>query len=151
MEFLCAFDQGLFGLRIVGIGNAAINRAYRRALFLIEKPDAFGALVRSDVIRVLLDGVVEFAVEFPWSAAFVDGGVRALRFTRAAVDAFLRDECRHFPLFESGETTYLIWRLRGRRVAPRFNRTSYCHPSERASRSYPSSGIIAMTLRASSA
>src|ERR1700674_270438 len=55
MEHASALDQNLFGLGNVGIGDAAIDRAHRRALFLIEEADALGAFVGDDVIDVFLD------------------------------------------------------------------------------------------------
>lgn len=99
MEFPSACDQRLLGFRVVRIGNAAVNRAYCRTLLLIEKSDALRTLVWSDIIGVLAKRLVRLSVEFPLSATLVDSGVRALRLTCAAVNAFLRDQCRHFPLF----------------------------------------------------
>src|SRR5208337_1774476 len=97
MQHASAFDQHLFGLGNVGIRDAAIDRAYRRALFLVEKADAFGALVGDDVIDVLLDRGLVGAVEFPLRAAFINRGVGALGLARTAVDAFFCNQRRHFP------------------------------------------------------
>src|ERR1700722_1904362 len=55
MQHSCAFDQHLFGLGNVGIGDAAIDWTHRGALFLIEEADALGALVGDDVINVFFN------------------------------------------------------------------------------------------------
>src|ERR1700683_1340023 len=49
MEHARAFDQHFFGLGNVRVRDAAIDRAYSRALFLVEEADAFGAFFRHDV------------------------------------------------------------------------------------------------------
>src|SRR5580704_7199371 len=85
MQFLRALEQHRFGLGNFRIGDAAIDRTHRRALLLIEKAHALGALVRHDVIDVLLDRVAGLAVELPWRAAFVNRGVGAFGLARAAV------------------------------------------------------------------
>src|SRR6266481_2966592 len=41
MKHASALDQDLFGLRNIRVRDAAIDRAYGRALFLIEEADAF--------------------------------------------------------------------------------------------------------------
>src|ERR1700735_5637342 len=80
-------DQYFFGLWNVGVGDAAIDRAYCGALFLIEEADALGALVGDDIVDVFLDRRLGRAVEFPLRAAFIDRGVGALRLARTAVGA----------------------------------------------------------------
>src|SRR5271166_248160 len=55
MEHASARNQHFFSLGNVGVGDAAIDRAYCRALFLIEEADALGAFVGNDVIDVVLD------------------------------------------------------------------------------------------------
>src|SRR5580700_2860712 len=96
MEHASAFDQHLFGLGNVWIGDAAIDRAYRRALFLVEEADALGAFVGDDVVDVFFDRRLGRAIEFPLRAALVNRGVRALRLARAAVDAFFCNQRGHF-------------------------------------------------------
>src|SRR5258708_4026793 len=97
MEHASALDQHFFGLGNVGIRNAAINRAYRGALFLIEEADALGAFIGHDVIDVFLDRGLVRAVEFPLRAAFVNRGVGALGLASTAVNAFFSYQRGHFP------------------------------------------------------
>src|SRR5271155_5472283 len=82
MEHARALNQHLFGLWNVGVRDAAIDRAYRRALLLIEEADALGALVGDDVVDVVLQRGLVRAVEFPLRAAFVNRGVGTLRLAR---------------------------------------------------------------------
>lgn len=95
MKFASALDQHFFSLGDVWIRNAAVDRAYRRALFLIEEADALGALVRSYIVDVFLDCRVTLTVEFPLRPAFIDRGVRTFGLTRPAVYAFLCDYGGH--------------------------------------------------------
>src|SRR6202167_5344926 len=96
MQHARSLDQHLFGLGNVGIGVAANDRAYGRALLLIEEADALGALVGDDVVDVVLDRGLVRAVEFPLRAAFIDRGVRAFRLARTAVNAFFSYQRGHF-------------------------------------------------------
>src|SRR5690348_1403517 len=89
MQFLRALDQRFLGFWIFRIGDAAVHRAYRRALFLIKEPDAFGALVGNDVIDVLHERGMSRAVQFPFGRAFVNRGVGAFGLAGTAVDALL--------------------------------------------------------------
>src|SRR5271156_6639280 len=88
MQHASALDQHLFGFWDVWIGDAAIDRADRGALFLIEEADALGALVGDYVIDVVLDRRMGRSVEFPLRAALVNRGVGTLGLARTAVDAF---------------------------------------------------------------
>ena len=45
--------QDLFAFNLVGVGNAAIHRTYRCALFLIEMSDALSALFWDDIVKVV--------------------------------------------------------------------------------------------------
>src|SRR5262249_56887202 len=60
MDRLGAADQRFFGLDVVGIGDAAVNRAHSGARFVIMKADAFGAEQRVDHVELfaLRDRVV---------------------------------------------------------------------------------------------
>src|SRR5690606_9182877 len=73
-------DELLLGLHVVGIGDAAVHRAYRGAGLLLVEAHAFRAEVRVDDEDILALG---------------DRAVRALRLTGAAVDALLRDHRGH--------------------------------------------------------
>src|ERR1700678_3999721 len=97
MEHARALDQHFFGLGNVRVRDAAIDRAYSRALFLVEEADAFGAFIRNDVIDVVLDCGRGRAVEFPLRAPFVNRRVGAFRLARAAGDAFFGNQRGHFP------------------------------------------------------
>src|SRR5437867_12925579 len=88
-------EELLLRLGIVGVRHAAVDRAHRRALLLIEKPDALRALLGDDVIDVLLEGGMALPVVLPGNPAFVDGRVRALGLTGPAVDALGSDHRRH--------------------------------------------------------
>src|SRR5512139_1307332 len=48
MQYLRAREELLFGLGVVGIGNAAVHRADGRALLLFGEPDTLRALLRDD-------------------------------------------------------------------------------------------------------
>src|SRR5204863_4071186 len=85
----------LLRLGIGGVRHAAVDRAHRRALLLIEKPDALRALLGDYVIDVLMEGGMALPVVLPGGAAFVDGRVRALGLTGPAVDALGSDHRRH--------------------------------------------------------
>src|SRR5262249_16905 len=88
-------EQLLLGLGVVRIRHAAVHGTHRGALLLIEKAHALRALLRDDVINVLLEGGMALPVALPRRAALVDGGVRALRLARPAVDALRSDHRRH--------------------------------------------------------
>src|SRR5438093_601781 len=75
-----AIVEHLLGLDDVGIRDAAVDRANRRAGLLIVEADALGAQLRIDDEDVL---------------ALADGLVRALGLARPAVDALHGDEGRH--------------------------------------------------------
>src|SRR6202167_2722452 len=55
MQHARALDQHLFGLGNIWVRDAAIDRAYCRALFLVEEADALCALVGDDVVDVAFD------------------------------------------------------------------------------------------------
>src|SRR5579885_156812 len=95
MELLGALDQYFLALGNVGVGDTAIHGADRGALFLVKETDAFGAFLRNNVIDVFLQCGARLSIELPGCAAFIDGGIRALRLARAAVNAFFRNQCRH--------------------------------------------------------
>src|SRR5205814_6076571 len=88
-------EELLLRLGIVGVRHAAVDRTHRRALLLIEKPDALRALLGDDVIDVLLQGGMALPLVLPGDPAFVDGRVRALGLTGPAVDALGSDHRRH--------------------------------------------------------
>src|ERR1035437_9726781 len=96
MEHASALNKDLFGLGNVGVRDAAIDRANRRALFLVEEADAFGAFVGDDIVEVVLDRGRGRAVELALRAAFVNRGVRAFRLARTAVNAFFCYHRGHF-------------------------------------------------------
>jgi hypothetical protein len=56
-------------------------------------PDALGALLRDDIVEIIRQCIEHLAVKFVLNASGVDGGIRAFRFTRAAVNAFFSDHC----------------------------------------------------------
>src|SRR5262249_56141231 len=63
----------------LGVGrvwNTTIDRAHRRACFVVVKANTFGALGRNDVIDVLSDGRAVLAIEFPFNPARINGGIR---------------------------------------------------------------------------
>src|SRR5213593_4389015 len=93
-------------LGILGVRHAAVDRTHRRALLLIEKPDALRALLGDDVIDVLLQGGMALPLVLPGDPAFVDGRVRALGLTGPAVDALGSDHRRHSVSPGSGWTDY---------------------------------------------
>jgi len=69
VECAGALDENVLGLGNVGIGDAAIDRANRGALLLVEEADALSAFGGNDVIDVLFERRVLFAVQFPVRAA----------------------------------------------------------------------------------
>jgi len=91
------FQENFLALWNIWVGNAAVYRAYGRALFLVEEADALGALLWSNVINVFLDRGVGRPVEFPRRASLVNGCVWALGFARAAVDTLFSNQRRHIP------------------------------------------------------
>ena len=91
-----AFQQRFFTFRNFGVGDAAIDRAGGRALLVVEKPYTFGAFPGNDIIDVFGDWRMRLAVRFPADAAFVNRIVGTSRQTRAAVDAFLGNNSRHW-------------------------------------------------------
>ena len=96
MQHFRALDQNFLGLGDCRIGDAAIDRTYRRALLLVEETYALGALVGDNIIDVLLDRRRGGAVQFPSRAALVDCGVGAFGLARAAIDAFFSYQRGHF-------------------------------------------------------
>src|SRR5208283_3889285 len=95
MQFPRAREQHAFALHVSRVGDTAIDGTYRRARFMVEKADAFGALGRHDEIDVLCDRRTRCAVELPWHSARVNRRVRTLRLARSAIDALARDRRRH--------------------------------------------------------
>src|SRR5437867_3519310 len=88
-------EELLLALGIIRIRDAAVDGTHGGALLLVEKADALRALLRDDVINVLLKGGLTLAVRLPRRAALVDRRVRALGLAGAAVDALGRDRRRH--------------------------------------------------------
>jgi hypothetical protein len=82
-EALVLLHQRLAAFRMFGIQRNAGHRADLHALRLVEVADAFGALVRVDLVEGL---------------AHVDGIVRALGLADIAVDAFVGDHEGHPPI-----------------------------------------------------
>lgn len=80
MQFLGAFQQVAFGFRMFGIGQTTFYRAHRLAGLVVVKPDAFRTQAGVDDVNV---------------GSLADGLVRAFRLASPAVNAFLRNECRH--------------------------------------------------------
>src|SRR5262249_24754625 len=63
---------------------------------VVVEPDALRALLRNDVEDIVRDrGVHRPVRRLPLDPALVDRGVGALRLTRPAVDALVRDDRRH--------------------------------------------------------
>jgi hypothetical protein len=103
MEKFRALEKHTFFFGNVLVGNTAIHRANRGALFLIEESYALRALLRNDVVDVVRDGIAGFSTRsLPFHTALIDRGVRALRFARAAVDALFRNLRRHPDLSRFG-------------------------------------------------
>jgi hypothetical protein len=96
MEQAGARQQYLLGFGDIGIGNTAVNRAYRGAFFVIEKADALGAFVGCDVINIFGQRRPQLAVQFRRLATFVNCIVRASRQACAAINTFLSNHRRHF-------------------------------------------------------
>ena len=84
MDGLRAGGQDFLRLDVVRIRHAAVHRADRGALFLVEVADAFGAFFRNDIVEIIRQGVEHLAVKLVLHAAGIDRGVRAFRFARAA-------------------------------------------------------------------
>ena len=83
------------GLGVGRVWNTTVDRAHRRARFVVVKANAFGALGRNDVVDVLSDGRVFQAIEFPFNPARINRSIRALGLACTTVDALARDGCRH--------------------------------------------------------
>src|SRR5262245_40880349 len=88
-------NQLFLGLGVIRVGDAAVDRADCRALFLVEEAHALGAFLGDDVIDVLRKRWLAIAAVLPLGAALVDRRVRALGLARAAVDALLGDHRGH--------------------------------------------------------
>ena len=99
MDQPSAIEQERFGLGNLRVRDTAIDRADRRAFFVIEEADAFGALLRRDVINIFGDRRMAHAIEFPPRAANVDRVIGASRQASAAVDAFFGDYGSHREYF----------------------------------------------------
>jgi hypothetical protein len=95
MERAHTRDKRRFLLRDGGVGNAAIDRAYHRALLPVEKANALAAFVGRDVIDVLPKRRIFLAVELPLLSAFVNRAVGARWRAKAAIDALFGDQRRH--------------------------------------------------------
>ena len=80
MDLFRAFEQNLFGLAIVRIGQAALDGADRLARLVVVESDALGTKLGIDHVDVF---------------AFGDGFVRALGLAGSAVDAVGCDVGRH--------------------------------------------------------
>ncbi len=113
------FQKVFLRFNVFGVGQAAINRADRRALRFIVEADAFGTFVRHDeihFIRVKIaqeaarrGGVRIFSVaQFPRYCWFVNGSVGAFWLTRAAVDTVRSNTNSHsFSLI--GKDLIVLW------------------------------------------
>ena len=75
-----AGEELILGLDVLGVGQAALDRAHSLTSFVIVEPDALGAEVRIDDVDFV---------------ALADGLVRALRLAGTAVDAVVGDVRRH--------------------------------------------------------
>src|SRR5262245_57726766 len=62
-------DQLVLGLGVIRVGHAAVDRADRRALFLVEEAHALGALLGDDEIDVLGERRLAVAAVLPLGAA----------------------------------------------------------------------------------
>ena len=62
MKLARAFEERRLLLRNVGVRDATIHRAYRGALLLVKKPYAFGTFFGRDVIDILRQRRMLFAV-----------------------------------------------------------------------------------------
>ena len=93
MELARALDKRRLLLWEVRVGNAAIDRACRGALFLVEETDAFAALVGRNVIDVLPKRRMLAAVQLPTLSALVNRVVRACRLACTTIDTRLRNQC----------------------------------------------------------
>jgi len=95
MEPARAFDKLRFALRYIRVRHATVNRTLHRALLTLEEADALGAFFRRDIIDVLCERGMIFAVRLPRLSAHVDSVIRALALASAAIDAFFGDNCGH--------------------------------------------------------
>jgi hypothetical protein len=91
------FQENFLGLGNIWVGNTAVYRTNRRALFLVEEADTLGAFLGSYIVDVFLDRGIGRPIKFPRRSSLVDGGVWALWFARAAVDALFSNQRRHIP------------------------------------------------------
>jgi hypothetical protein len=111
VHLFCALREDFFGLHVIWIRHAAVNRAYRRTLFLVEVSDTFRAFFRYDVVEVVRDGIMH-PVQFPLYTAGVDRRVGALRFARSTIDAFFRDHCCHVSILLDYEPGFEVFATR---------------------------------------
>src|SRR4030095_5339311 len=65
-------NQLVLGLRVIRVGDAAVDRADCRALFLVEEAHALGAFLGDDVIDVLRERWLAISAVLPLCAALVD-------------------------------------------------------------------------------
>jgi hypothetical protein len=92
VHLFCTLSENFFGLYVIWVRYAAIDRTDGRALFLVEVSNAFRAFLGDDVIEIIRDCVVH-SVQFPLHTAGIDGRVGAFRLTGSTVDAFFSDHC----------------------------------------------------------
>ena len=103
MQLPRACEQDSFGLEICWIGDAAIYGADCGAGFMIVEADAFGAFGGNDVVDILRDCGMRFAIEVPSDRAGIDSRVGAFGLAGSAVDAFAGYRRRHLmTLFQWG-------------------------------------------------
>jgi hypothetical protein len=95
MKLLRPFDELRFRFGYVGVGDADVYRAYRRACFLVVKADTFGALLGNDVEDLGHEGRLLHAVEIVLHSPLVNCRIGALGFAGTAVDAVAGDHGRH--------------------------------------------------------
>ena len=100
------FQEIFLRFNVFGVGQTAINGADRRTLRFVVETNAFGTFVwhdKIDFIRVKIaleaarrGGVrILNVAQFPRYCRFVDGGIRAFRLARAAVDTVRCDANSH--------------------------------------------------------
>jgi hypothetical protein len=106
--------EDLLGFFALGIGHATIHRTNRRALWLLMKSNALGALVRYYIIIVFCPRLVfltdiraaavlqcittfDFRAvgDCPFHASLIDGIVGTFRFAGAAIDAVVSNHYCH--------------------------------------------------------
>ncbi len=90
---------------IFRIGDAAIDRTYRRARLVVVETDAFCAFLRDNIKDVLRERGILRSAKLPRRSAGVDRRVGALRLACATIDAIARDRRRHV---KSSGTRWLI-------------------------------------------